>query len=70
MFLSDTASKPYIPAATKSNNSWATGVFRSLVAARNANANTTGETFPADLLETQYPTPIIDRTLAAIVIEA
>ena len=62
--------KPYIPPATKSNNSWATGVFRSWVAERNTNGNNTGETFPTDLLETWYPTPIIDRALAAFVIEA
>lgn len=62
--------KPYIPPTTKSNNSWATGVFRSWVAERNANANNIGETFPTDLLETRYPTPIIDRALAAFVIEA
>ena len=60
--------KPYIP-PTKNNNSWATGVFRSWVAQRNANTNNTGESFPTDLLETRYPTPIIDRTLAAFVIE-
>lgn len=62
--------KPYIPATTKSNNSWATGVFKSWVKERNANANTTGERFPADLLETRYPTAIVDRTLSAFVIEA
>ena len=31
---------------TKNNNSWATGVFRSWVAQRNANTNNTGESFP------------------------
>ena len=62
--------KPYIPPTTKRNNSWETGVFGSWIAERNANANNIGETFTTDLLETQYPTPIIDRALATFMIEA
>ena len=62
--------KPYVPPATRSNNTWATGVFRSWVAARNANVTATGETFPADLLDVWYPAPVIGRALAAFIIEA
>ena len=52
--------KPYIPATTKNNNS-----CRQIQI-----LNTTGETFPVDLLKTQYPTPITDRTIAVFTTEA
>ena len=61
--------KPYVPPATRSNNTWAR-VLRSWAEAKNANATATGETFHADLLDVWYPAPVIDRALAAFIIEA
>ena len=41
--------------------------FKSWIKSRNAS---TEEKYPADLLEVRYPFHVIDRTLAAFVIEA
>ena len=66
----DDLCKPFVPTETKSNNSWATGVFKCWVVARNSNSHTTVETFPEDILEKKYPCSILDRELAAFVLEA
>lgn len=63
----DQLCKPFIPVQTKSNNNWAKGVFESWITSRNAF---TEEKYPVDLLKAQYPFYVIDRTLAAFVIEA
>ena len=59
--------KPFVPKYTETNTWWAVRVFKSWVVARNSQAM---EQFPADLLENSYPMHVIDRTLAAFIIEA
>lgn len=59
---------PFVPQQTQRNTSWAVNVFRAWTKARSQCAGAV-EHFPADLLETQYPVDVTDRTLAAFIIE-
>ena len=62
----DELCKPSVPVQTKNNNNWAKGIFKSWITSRNASIE---EKYPANLLEVRYPFHVIDRTLAAFVIE-
>ena len=60
----DQLCKPFVPVQTKNN--WAKGVFKSWTTSRNTS---TEEKYLVDLLEVWHPFHIINRTLAAFVIE-
>ena len=54
----------------KNNNTWAQGVFKNWLLCRNASKDPTIEKFPVDILQTHYETIVVDRALAAFVLEA
>ena len=55
---------------TNSNNTWVQGVFKNWLLCRNASKDPTIEKFPVDILQTDYETSVVDRALAAFVLEA
>ena len=59
-----------VPQQTKSNNTWAQGVFKNWLLCRNASKDPTIENFPVDILQTDYETSVVDQALAAFVLEA
>ena len=61
---------PFVPQQTKNNNTWAQGVFKNWLLCRNASKDPTIEKFPVDILQTHYETIVVDRALAAFVLEA
>ena len=61
---------PFVPQQTKSNNTWAQSVFKNWLLCRNGSKDPTIEKFPVDILQTDYETSVVDRALAAFVLEA
>ena len=62
--------KPFVPQQqTQRNTSWAVNVFKAWVEKRSQCSSGVVEHFPIDLLEVQYAVDVVDRTLAAFVIE-
>ena len=53
----------FVPQQTKSNNTWAQGVFKNWLLCRNASKDPTIEKFPVDILQTHYETSVVDRAL-------
>ena len=54
---------PFVLQQTKSNNTWAQGVFKNWLLCRNASKDPTIEKFPVDILQTHYETSVVDRAL-------
>ena len=60
---------PFVPRQTQNNNSWATGVFKTWLSTRNSTL-LGADIIPSDILEVGHPLPVIDRALAAFILEA
>ena len=64
----DDICQPFVPDRTRSNNNWATRVFKAWVS--NRNQICPDDVLPEDLLEVRYPLEVQDKALAAFILEA
>ena len=64
----DDICQPFVPDRTRSNNNWATRVFKAWVS--NRNQICPDDVLPEDLLEVRYPLEVQDNALAAFILEA